>query len=194
MTATVSSPGAVRAGRWVELDRLRGLAIACMVADHLALFAGWGLLRETVGRVALPLFFVLAGHLLQRLSWRHLGIGLLGLLLPVAAPWVDAPNVLLAYAVLAPLLVWAPGPRWAAAFLVLALTGLANGWGAVPAGTNAYPLLALLALMCAGRLVPRFELARLGAPLPRFLEVVGRYPVTLYAAHVLALTYLWPVG
>ena len=53
------------------LDRVRGLAVVLMIVDHLCIF--WAsstalvvpdLLRLTVGRVAMPLFFVLSGFLI----------------------------------------------------------------------------------------------------------------------------------
>lgn len=183
-----AAPDVQLAGRAVHLDALRGLAVLAMVVDHLALYADVPLLRDTVGRLALPLFFVLGGHLLTRLSPRLLLIGALGLVLPGLAPWVDAPNVLLWYALGAFLL--APGWRWAGTavpaglVVAVALTALANGV-TPPAGS--YDPLALFALMALGRLLPRpaLDWAR---RLPQSLSLLGRWPLTVYVGHVLLLT------
>lgn len=112
MSAGAVSTRTTRPGvsRLVGLDRLRGLAIACMIVDHVALLGGLQLVRVTVGRLALPIFFVLAGALVRRLTWRHGAIFAVGLVLPVAVPWIDSPNVLTLYAVGAVVLV--AGARW----------------------------------------------------------------------------------
>lgn len=175
-------------GRSVGVDRLRGLAVLAMVVDHVALFVGAEPLRWTVGRVAVPVFFVLGGCLVRRLTWRHAWVFVLGLVLPVLAPWVDSPNVLCWYALGAVLVwgvrSWAAGPAVA---LVVLVTALANGVGSVGAG---YPPAALWALMCFGALVPLGRLAALGERLPGWLGLPGRFPLTVYAGHVLALTAL----
>lgn len=167
------------------LDRLRGLAIACMVADHLALFAGVDVVRLTIGRVAVPVFFVVSGALVRRLTRRHLLVLAAGLLLPLAAPWVDSPNVLALNVAGAALLVLARSRPWGPALLAaVALTFEANGWH----NPTGYPFGVLVALMCLGQWVGPPALGRLGGCLPAFLASPGRRPLTWYLGHVLALT------
>jgi hypothetical protein len=179
----VSGEARRRSGR---LDALRGVAVLAMVVDHVARFADVPELRLTVGRVAMPLFFLLAGHLARRVSWRLLWIGLLGLLLPSVAPWIDNPNVLLYLALFCPLIVLLRRRR------VLLLAGAAYG---LTLGANGYLALVgsgyapagLLGLMCLGALASRADLERLRWS-PRWLQLAGRYPLTLYVGHVLILT------
>lgn len=185
--ALTTRPGV---SRLVGLDRLRGLAIACMVVDHVALLSGLYPVRVTVGRLALPIFFILAGALVRRLTWRHGAIFAVGLALPVAVPWIDSPNVLTLYAVGAVVLV--AGARWwwwPWAVLVVAVTLLANGWGGWPAG--GYPPAALLGLLAVGTLLRRYvgleALHEAGEGLPGWLGALGRRPVTWYVGHLLVL-------
>lgn len=167
------------------LDNARGLAIAAMIVDHVTLiFHGPDVLRLTVGRVAMPLFFLIAGHLVRRLSWRHAGVYLLGLVLPVAIPWVDSPNVLEWYVLGAVAIVvarWADLPVWVYIAGVLAV--MANGWNIAKPGTS-YDGAALIALMLIGSQLPRssWDWAR---RIP--LGWLGRYPLTVYVGHLIVL-------
>lgn len=181
----VEAPAPPRA-RIVSLDRVRGLAVACMVVDHLVLLTdGPMAVRYTVGRLAMPLFFVLAGLLVTRLSERLLLVAGAGVLLPLVVPWVDAPNVLLWYAVGAVVLVlwrrlgW---PLWLLVVVPLALA--ANGYD-VEAGTG-YQLPAMVGLMALGSMLGTRSMAW-GDRLPSVLAAAGRYPLTVYVGHVLAL-------
>lgn len=167
------------------LDRIRGLAIVCMVVDHLALVLGTaGELRLTVGRVAVPLFFLLAGHLARAPRARHAAFFALGVVLPVLVPWLDAPNVLVWWAlgvVVLHVCRWGGVPVWVV--VAVCLTVLVNGWGAVEGSYSPY---GLWALMGVGSMLtlPSFWW---GNRLPSFLAVLGRWPVTIYAGHVLLL-------
>lgn len=177
-----------RPARSSHLDALRGLAVAAMVTDHLALAFGILPLRLTIGRLAVPLFFVLAGHLAHRFGPRTLLAAALGLALPTFAPWIDSPNVLLWYAVGVAVIVAARRVGLPPVLLVaFALTLAVNSWGSpVPTGYNPVCLVALMAL---GAMLPRtsFDWAR---KLPRPLALLGRFPLTVYVGHVLALTWL----
>ena len=199
---TLVDLAALRQGatRFVGLDRLRGLAIMCMVVDHVCLLAGVYPLRVTVGRLALPLFMIVGGSLVRELTWRHGGVLVVGLVLPVAVPWIDAPNILVLY-VLGAALVSAfgtgermrPGSRFRPAagvwvLLVLAVGALANGWGDQP-GTG-YPWAAVVALMALGALAGRRQLAGVGDRLPHWLAWPGRHPLSLYVGHLLVLQAL----
>lgn len=199
MAVDTLTPAASRSTRSRALDVLRGLAIACMAVDHVSLFAGWQLPRDTIGRVAMPLFFLLSGHLVRRLSWRLAGVFAVGVLLPAVAPWIDSPNVLLWYVLGAVLLrchVRLLVPYWlglAACLTVYANPALFHPYANLGTG---YPPQALFGLMFLGAMLEREQLERLTARVParlgRLLELVGRYPLSFYAGHVLALTVLWP--
>jgi hypothetical protein len=189
----ITAARSVRRGRLAELDRLRGFAVACMIADHLALFAGnVEPIRLTVGRLAMPLFFVLAGNLAGRLRWRHVLVAALGVALPAAAWWIDSPNVLAWWAVGCVVLAGARrlGGRSALGLLVVfGLAAGANGW--VQLGGDTYQPAELLGLMAAGALVPRSRLVQLGRRLPSLFAGLGRFPVSVYAGHVVVLTAVW---
>lgn len=172
-------------GRSVALDVFRGLAILAMMSDHLAIVAGgpdW--VRFTVGRLALPMFFVLAGHLASRPRWRHAGIVVVGLLLPLVVPWIDSPNVLVLWGVgLVSLrvLLWLHLPPWLLA--VIALTVAANGWALAPGG---YEVTSLVGLMGVGAMLPRSVFAWAGSG-PEWVGALGRHPVWWYVGHLLVL-------
>ena len=183
------APTASRSARHAGLDRLRGLAVLLMVLDHVLLLSGYsGELRESVTRLAMPMFFVIAGHLFRRLSRRTLVIAWAGFLLPVAVGWIDDPNVLIWYALGCCYLTLARKVgRWALwAIVALALTQFANGMGTVPVGVLTYEPIGLLALLCVGQLLPRRAFDA-GARLPSGLSYVGRWPLTVYVGHVLVL-------
>lgn len=173
--------------RLTGLDRLRGLAIATMIVDHVALVAGVELLRVTVGRIALPLFFVVAGALVRRVTWRHGATFGIGLALPAVIPWLSYPNVLVSYTLGALLLViarYVAGRPGVIVLLVVLLTAWANGWGG---GFPGYPPAALIALMGVGALLGRDEVTKAGRAVPAWLEPVGRWPLTIYVGHLLVL-------
>lgn len=177
----------VLVGRLVGLDVLRGAAIVAMMLDHLAYAVGADAVRWTVGRLAMPVFFVVAGALVRRLTVRHLGVAALGLLLPVLVPWIDSPNVLLLYALSVPVLVLTSRSHVIrGVVLVLVLTVSANGLGELGTG---YPWPLLLALMLVGQDVGPRLLARCGDWLPRWpvLAMVGRAPLRWYVGHLLVL-------
>lgn len=169
------------AGRLVGLDALRGLAVLLMVADHVSRYVpgGWWF-SVTGGRVAVPLFFVVAGALVSRLSWRHGGVAVLGLALPLVVPWIDAPNVLVLYVVgVVAVLACRAVPVLGVLVVVAALTAFANQWpGPVPV-RGAYVPLALLGLMVVGQLAGRVPVAAVAGRLPGWLAWVGRFPLSV---------------
>jgi uncharacterized membrane protein YcfT len=188
------------AQRSVAIDRARGLAIVCMVLDHCLLI--WGgsetgaaspvhVLRSTVGRIALPLFFVISGHLVRRLSWRWAGIVAIGLVLPVVAPWLDDPNVLVWYGLGAAVIVACR--RYGVSLWLLPVLSLAwaANWGFSPlhVSLHSYDGLALLGLMGLGAVLDRQSFGW-ASRLPRLLDWPGRHPLSVYVGHVLVLNVL----
>jgi hypothetical protein len=180
-------------GRLPGLDAFRGLAIACMFVDHIVLlFSGPELLRLFPGRLAMPAFFLLAGHLVTRVSWRTIAVGALGFLLPMGVPWVDSPNVLTLWAVGVVLICAARRlglPEWPLILLGLAMA--ANGY--TTTGANAYEATALVGLMALGAMLPASTFLWAGdlpARLVHPLAAVGRAPIRWYVGHLLALQFL----
>ena len=194
MSTTVKSP-ADFAGRWSRraarlyyLDAFRGLAILAMMVDHAALlFNGPGWLRLTVGRLAMPMFFALAGTLAGRVTGRHAAVAATGLALPLVVPWIDSPNVLVWWAVGAVAL--AGCRRLAVSPGVVAVVALgmgANGW---LVETRSYSGPALVGLMAVGALLPRSWYVWAGRA-PRWVAAMGRAPIRWYVGHVLVFTFL----
>lgn len=172
--------------RRVELDRLRGLAVLLMIGDHVSILVGLSLFRVTGGRLAMPLFFILAGHLAGRLSVRHLYVGLLGLVLPVFVVFVDRPNVLFWLALGSAVLWVFRRVGWSVwPLLVVSLTLAANGWSVHP-GSLSYDPVALLALMALGAVIAPESLTW-ARRLPAWFEVIGRRPLSWYVGHVVFL-------
>lgn len=179
-----------RTNRVAGYDAFRGLAVLAMVVDHLAyVLEGPAELRSSIGRLAMPMFFLLAGHLSRRLSWRHLGIFGVGSLLPVLVPWIDNPNVLVWWAIGCLLLAIARAasvPVWliAAVGLALAANGRVDVTGINGAAT--YDAAALWGLMALGTLLPSSAFTW-AARAPRWIVAVGSYPLTFYVGHLLVL-------
>lgn len=180
-------------GRLSGLDVFRGLAVLAMLVDHLVLvLQGPELFRLFPGRLAMPAFFLLAGHLVTRVSWRTAGVAFVGLLLPYAVPWIDSPNVLVLWAAGALLIVVlreAGLPEWP--LIVVGLAMAANGYALT--GPGAFEPTALIGLMALGAVLPSSAFtwaARLPEVLTRPLAAVGRAPVRWYVGHLLALQAL----
>ena len=201
MTSTVNSSTAAaefgeksagRPARFAAIDRLRGLAIVLMIGDHLAIFTLQDWYRVSLGRVAMPLFFILSGYLVTRFTRRHALVGVAGLLLPFAASWVDSPNVLVWYCAGAFILSqrFVRHPLTLAAIALLGLLLGANGYAHLfLSGYNPWCLLAIMALGALLREIgPGLELWQPAARLPRWLGMLGRYPLSWYLGHVLFLT------
>lgn len=174
-----------------SIDTLRGLAVVCMVVDHLALLTGdAGVLRIFPGRVAMPLFFVIAGTVARAHVSRLVLVAAVGLLIPVVVPWVDSPNVLLLWASGVPIVVLLrsmPGALWTVVAAALALG--ANGWAGL-VGTGYNPL-CMWALMLVGSQL------RIGwsswadeIPASRALAWLGRHALEVYVGHLLVLEML----
>ena len=74
----VIATGPVGKVRFLAYDAFRGIAVVLMIGDHLCAVFGGEPYRFTLGRLAMPMFFILAGHLARHVHWRHLWIGLVG--------------------------------------------------------------------------------------------------------------------
>jgi uncharacterized membrane protein YeiB len=169
------------------LDLLRGFAVLVMFADHV--LAVWQPLSpfRVLTRIALPVFFVLAGHLVPAVpKWRPcVAVGAWGLVLPVLVPWIDHPNVLLWWALGVPIVAYAQRlPDRGLLYVVFALTLAANGW---IRPQHAYDGAAVWSMMLIGRQLPLREwCAKLSGP--SWLEFLGRRALVAYVVHVLVLT------
>lgn len=185
---TVSVVPEVGTVRLVGIDRLRGLAVLLMVIDHLLIVVGQesSIYRFTVTRLAMPLFFVVAGALVSRIDVpRLLLVATCGALLPILVPWTEQPNVLVQYVmgVLLLGLCWFSRPA-VVLVLVLLLGAIANRY---TANLHGYDWAALPALVLAGWLAGRETVDRIGRPLSFLFEGLGRYPLSIYFGHLLLL-------
>ena len=169
--------------RSVSLDRIRGLAIVLMILDHiLDLTHELPLIRMTVTRLSMPLFFIISGHLVKRVNARTFQIMVIGFILPISIPWIDNPNVLFWYAVGTIVVVYVK-QKWL--IILAALTMGANHY-ALYIGSSYDPLF-LIAFMAIGSTFPR-EYFSWGNRLPAFFTFVGKYPLSIYLGHLFLLT------
>lgn len=169
--------------RDTHLDALRGTAILLMLLDHvLDLTHSLPILRYTVTRFSMPLFFLIGGHLVRRASPRLLLVACIGIFLPLYARWIDSPNVLYWYAVGAVgLYRWREKPAALVAILIGGLALSANKWPLVHG--SSYAPLSLFGLMIVGKFLPRDAFHAI--PAPRFIAPLGRFPLSIYVGHVL---------
>lgn len=177
-----------------RLDALRGLALVCMLFDHAALAAAlcgrreFLLLRLFPGRLAMPLFFLVAGSVAGRYMVRVRRVLLIGVVGVVAsAGWacigVPQADILLIY--VGVVLLWVSVPcRGVAPLVVLVLALLQSQFLRVP-WDNFQPGLCFAFYVLGVRL--RHEVGELGAMVPVELAAVGRWPLTFYGAQLCAV-------
>ena len=95
--------------RYFSLDVLRGFAILLMILDHAVLvFDGPIIIHDTITRLAMPIFMIVAGHLWKEPTLnRHIKIMLAALLATIPQFYMGLPigNILFAYAC-ASVLMW----------------------------------------------------------------------------------------
>lgn len=168
------------------LDRVRGLAIVLMVLDHILIFVSHdNVLRFTLTRAAMPLFFVIGGNLIRKWpSNRVFLIGIIGAALPAFVPWIDSPDVLFWYALFYVPIYLARKHNLLPWIILVSLT-LATNFYMLHLGNSFWPF-GLLAIMALGAMMP-LDSFRWGNRLPKFLEWPGRHPLSIYVGHLLAL-------
>ena len=171
------------------IDSLRGIAIALMIVDHIVIrFAGPIIIHDTITRAAMPIFFIISGHLIKRVNYRHILIGILGILLPLYVSFLDDPNVLFYYAIFSPvILLLKRYPEIGVGVLALCLTFYGN-FHDLEFG-NGYPPLIILSLMILGTMTPRIFFSF--ADKIRGFDRLGRFPLTIYVGHLLIIETIW---
>lgn len=179
-------------GREAWVDRLRGLAILLMVGDHYAaMTASQPLLRHTLFRLSLPFFMVSAAVVWRgapsSLRLRQLALAVVGeLVLSTMILRLDGPGPVVLFALV--LAVAPVASRYPACVAVLGIVQTLY----LPVPWAGYQPGLLVAYWCLGRLA-RDEFAGMSR-LPRWLEGVGRRPLTWYVAHLAALVILTRTG
>jgi peptidoglycan/LPS O-acetylase OafA/YrhL len=181
-----------------HIDALRGLAVLCMVVDHVCATFGIGqVARLTVGRVALPAFLLCSGWLLVRRppSVRRLlelcvaasaaTLVAVGFGLPIGQP--DVLWLILAALIVSPVI-----RRWPVPALCLGVVQMTAWAIRTPGGWTGYEPGTIVALLAAGILwgerTGRSDLERF--PSPAVLELIGSYPLSIYVGHLLLLGLL----
>lgn len=173
---------------------MRGVAVVTMVVDHVCACFGTGqLVRLTVGRLALPLFMLCSGWLLarrpptaRRLYELAAAAVAATVVVNVGGLSIGQPDVL--WLILVGLLLAPAIRRWPVASACVGLVQ-ASAWPMhSPIWTGYEPglVVALLALgVLWGRYYGLRDLERW--PAPAALQLVGRYPLSIYVAHLAAL-------
>lgn len=192
MTTTVSNADSItRQVRIYGLDALRGFAIVMMIGQHVSLlFWGWNRWEATGGRAIAPIFFLVGGSLITRMTIRHGYVAVIGVAISVLIPWAGSPSSLLLYSVGAFVVwflrcfnnqfLWFP--------VMVALTLYANGYGVT--GGGYYTPWAVIGLMAVGSMIGRTTLGNIGTRfLPKWswLRFMGRHPLSFYVGHVVLL-------
>lgn len=154
-----------------------------MIVDHIFIQVNpQSFVRFTVTRLAMPLFFLISGHLVKRVTKRTAAIFAVGLLLPAFIPWVDSPNVLCWYALGSIIIVYLKKAR--IGIIIFALTWAANYYNH-PEFSSYWPW-SLFALMCFGSLLERKTFA-IGEKLHSSFAVIGRFPLSIYVGHMILI-------
>lgn len=171
------------------LDRLRGLAIALMVLDHVLAVTDTSAelyLRLTVTRFALPLFMICAAHVWRPLSGRNarrLGLAAIAEVALCEALDFASPGIIAIY--LGLMLGLRIAPRLAERPGVLLLFGLIQA-AYVPLGWGGYEPGLVLTWWALGRLAAQ-ELEAAGQWLPTWAATLGRHPLGWYVGHLAVL-------
>lgn len=174
--------------RWQALDQLRGFAITLMVMDHaLVLIDPDSPARYSITRAALPLFCIASAQARSSRPPRWSRIAALvcvGAAISAASAlwWPELlvrPDVLIVFAA-------AIAIRYALRGLhpvVVAIIGWTQA-AFLPIGWDGYELGTLVMWLAIGALVSAPTIDELASKLPKWLAVLGRYPLTVYAGHL----------
>ena len=169
-----------------QIDALRGFALLVMILDHAILTAGWddSPLR-LLTRIAMPLFFIIAGNLVRRFHWtRMAAILVVGYALNAIAPMFGSfelfSGLIIGCAIVA--FCKSVGARFIALTILMTMTANFYVWQA------GYLFWMLPAFIIIGALLPRDTLVNFGSKFPRWIAPLGEWPLTLYVAHILLLT------
>jgi uncharacterized membrane protein len=190
--------------RDASLDRLRGLAIFLMIIDHILVvylfcwswdsWAEW--VRRTLTRFAMPLFMLVSGLLIARKgrpSLRRIPQVAFAALVLNQIFWnlpelgFGAPEILATW-----LICLALYPLWVRFPIEMAVLGILQfvNWPITASWWLGYQPGEVLAFLALGALLARREdsaVLRAGHHLPRWLEPMGRWPLTWYTVHLLVL-------
>ena len=179
LTGARNAAGRFITKRSTGIDKLRGLAIILMILDHVVFVTnGPFVIRETITRAAMPIFFLVSGHLVKQVSFRLVTIGTIGIALPTVVTFLDNPNVLVWYALFAPVIVVLKlRPNYLPVALGIILSLAANNHIGIVA--NSYPPMFLLALMILGAIIPRKRFVTFER-LPNVFTFIGKFPLTIY--------------
>jgi hypothetical protein len=178
--------------RLPSLDRLRGLAVVLMFADHLLwITAPQSLLRFSITRAALPLFMIVSGWLLAgrdlpstRRALQLVCAAVLAVMLARQLGMAQ-PDILVVYIVA--LGGWWAGRRWPAQTVAACLVLVAT----FPHVWRGYHPAHVLGLMCVGAILKaNGSTLSAGARLPAALGWVGRWPLEFYVLHLAGLLAL----
>lgn len=180
--------------RNVRIDKLRGLAILLMILDHvLCVIDPENLARYTLTRAALPIFMLISGYLLANRNpslkryAQLVAASFCSLLIVQHIPGMAKVDVLFVIAIV--LAVWPIARR-------VPITALCIG--AVQSQTfglwDGYEPGYLLALLCTGQLLFQTRsrndyliASHVCRFMPRAIEILGRYPLSAYLAHLLII-------
>lgn len=165
-----------------QIDALRGFAILLMILDHSLMVTEQATpIRYTFTRLAMPLFFIIGGALSHRVNVKRLiPVLAVGVVLQLIDPRFQSLWLFIGY-ILGIVVV-----RYANKYLALVVcaTISANNFGTFIPG---YDLTMLIALVVVGSMIGKDTFVSIGNRFPKWLAPLGRYPLTIYAVHILLL-------
>lgn len=173
--------------RNATLDAARAAGIALMILDHVAVVYEWPPIVRDITRLAMPLFMVTSGYLFTgKLGQRYWDVWT-----TAAMTWpmvvileLALVHVLIVYALVLPLLRAQPGT-----LLLLACLGLLQTYN-WPIPWNGYQPGYVLAFLVLGQFARQAGIEIRHRDWPQWLTWAGRFPLTAYGVHLVALVGL----